>query len=116
MANPNLFKVAMAVMSATISLSAQAIPAWANDYWFNVVNRSSTPVREIWVSEDGEDWQYFDLNGSSIPPNGSMQLVWDESTNNSDCVWWIQATYSDGSESEAAQFDFCNNPDLVLTD
>lgn len=116
MANPNLFKIAVAVMSATISLSAQAIPAWANDYWFKVTNNSSTPVREVWVSEDGENWREFDLDGSSIPPRGSMTLVWDESTNNSGCYWWIQAVYSDGEESEAAQFDFCDNPTLELTD
>jgi hypothetical protein len=116
MANPNFFKVAMAVMGATISLGVQTLPGWANDYWFTVINRSSTPVREVWVSEDGEDWQYFDLNGSSIPSNGSMQLVWDESTYDSGCVWWIQAVYSTGEESEAAQFDFCENPELILTD
>ncbi len=116
MANLNLLKVAMAVMSATISLSTQAIPAWANDYWFTVTNSSSTPVREVWVSEDGENWREFDLNGSSIPPSGSMTLIWDESTNYSGCTWWIQAVYSDGDESEAAQFNFCNNPDLVLSD
>ena len=110
----SIFKVAIAVISTTVSLSLQAIPAWANDYWFTVTNNSSTPVREIWVSENGEDWQYFDLNGSSIPPSGSMKLVWDESTNDDACVWWIQAVYSDGEESQAAQFDFCSNPDLVL--
>ena len=116
MANSRLLKATAAVMSTAMSLGIQALPSWANDYQFTVTNRSSTPIREVWVSEDGEEWQYFDLNGSSIPPNGSMTLVWDESTNDSDCTWWIQAVYSSGEESEAAQFDFCENPDLVLTD
>ncbi len=108
-------KKVFSLSSATMSLLAtQMLPALANDYTFTVTNNSSAPIREVLVSEDGENWGYFDLGGTSIPPRGTVELEWDESTNSAGCDWWLQVVFSDGEESNAAEFDFCDNPKIVV--
>ncbi len=88
----------------------------AGEYTFEITNQTTAPITEVWASEDGETWSTFDLGKTSIPPKGSTTLVWDESTYDSGCVWWLQVVFKDGSESEALQFDFCENPDIVITE
>lgn len=109
-----MFKTKVLIQAAITLAASLALPAIASEYTFTITNNSSQAIREVWVSEDGEDWGYFDLDGTSIPAKGSLELEWDESTNSAGCFWWIQVEFSDGSESQATQFDFCDNPDLVL--
>jgi hypothetical protein len=35
-------------------------------------------------------------------------MAWDKSTNDESCEQQVKARYKDGSESEAKQFDFCD--------
>jgi hypothetical protein len=40
-------------------------------------------------------------------------MQWDDSTDESSCEWSFMATFADGSESEAVDFDFCED-ELVI--
>lgn len=96
--------LAACVLMATASV--------ASAYDFVVVNSTSSRITAIQASEDGKAWGGFDLKGG-IPANGKMQLVWSPALDDSGCEWLVKATYADGSESEPATFDFCEE-DLEL--
>jgi hypothetical protein len=79
-----------------------------SQWYFWVKNNSSSSIEQIFVSEDGNNWGYFELD-SAITPNQKIKLIWDQSTNNEDCNQYIKAVFSDGSESTPAQFNFCED-------
>ena len=85
----------------------------AEEYTFEVENGTSVPIVQVLVSEDGEDWGYFSMDGN-VAAGDTGTLTWGEHTNNETCVQWIQVGFEDGTTSEASQFDFCNNPSLVV--
>ena len=80
--------------------------ASADEYSFVVSNASSGTIKKLLVSEDGVTWRPFNI-GNGIASGAKGTLVWDESTNDSGCEWSVKAVYADGSESEPADFDFC---------
>jgi len=88
---------------ASFSSSAMAEPG---EYSFKVENKSNLTVKTVLVSEDGKKFIHFDC-GEGIKPGKTMKLVWDKSTDSQECKQWMKALYSDGSESEPAKFDFC---------
>lgn len=85
-----------------------ATAAQAAEYSFTATNTSDSPITKVFVSENKTDWGYFDV-GAGIAPGATSNLVWDQSTNGQACTQWVKATFADGSESEPAQFDFCEN-------
>jgi hypothetical protein len=104
--NSNFAKVvmlatALLMMSFTVS-SANTNP----DYKFKVHNNAKLTIKKIQVSEDGKKWGYFDI-GSGIAAGATDELVWDKSTDEGNCEWYFKAVWSDGEESDAAKFDFC---------
>jgi len=84
----------------------------AESYTFSLTNTTEDKMVKLLVSEDGKQWSYFNI-GDGIAPGESAQLEWDESTNNQGCEQKVKAVYDDGSESEVAEFDFCEE-DLEL--
>lgn len=82
--------------------------AHAGDYSFTATNTTNSPITKVFVSENKKTWGYFDI-GSGIKPGSTANLVWDQSTNSESCSQWVKAVYADGSESEPAKFDFCEN-------
>lgn len=76
------------------------------DYKFKVHNNSGQAIKKILVSEDGEEFGFFNI-GSGIKAGSTVTLVWDESTNGESCSQYFKAVFADGSESEAEEFDFC---------
>jgi hypothetical protein len=80
----------------------------ADEYTFEVTNKSRIAIKKILVSEDGKEYGYFDI-GERIKPGQTVELVWDASTNNEACEQYVKAVYADGSESEPAMFDFCES-------
>jgi myo-inositol-hexaphosphate 3-phosphohydrolase len=90
------------VLAAIILLS---VPAFA-DYSFKVTNNTNTKIAKILVSQDGEEFGQFNI-GAGIPAGKTVTLVWDESTNGEDCEQYFKAVFANGEESEAQQFDFC---------
>ena len=105
-----LLVCALFMMSFALNY-ASAHKASTVDYSFKVHNGTRCYIDELLVSE-GKTWGSFDL-GKGVAPGQTMTLVWDKSTDNSKCEWWIKAKYADGSESKAAKFDFCEK-DLIL--
>ena len=81
-------------------------------FTFTVTNNTELAIAELWGSPDNEEWFIFDLADDGIPAGETVTIQWAEFTNESPCEWWIQAVYEDESETESAQFDFCENPDL----
>lgn len=102
--------VVRTVLAATILLASVTVSA--DEYSFKVINGTRSTIKKLLVSEDGETYGYFDI-GSGIKARQTVELVWDSSTNSESCEQYVKAVFADGSESEAAMFDFCEE-DLVL--
>jgi hypothetical protein len=110
-------KTALLAFAALIMVSfaiSYAHPAKAKpmDYRYKVHNLSSSRITQLMASDDGKKYLPFDI-GAGIKPGETMELVWDKSTDNGACEWWVKAAFADGGVSPAAQFDFCEE-DLVL--
>jgi hypothetical protein len=86
--------------------------ASADEYKFKVHNNTDTAIKKILVSEDGDEYGFFDI-GKGIKPGQTLELVWDQSTNGESCEQYFKAVFSDGEESEPAKFDFCEE-DVTL--
>ena len=97
------------ILAAALTLMAGS--AWA-EYSFSVQNNTSSKITGIEASEDGSSWGAFDIGGG-IAAGSSMDLTWDQSTDDSNCEWHFRATFADGSTSEEVPFDFCEEG-LVL--
>ena len=85
-------------------------------YTFKVHNRTGTRITKLLASDDGESYGFFDV-GKGIAPGQTVSLVWNQSTEESDCEWLFKAVYADGSESEPVAVDFCEDDlELEFTD
>ncbi|MGZ5451837.1 MAG: hypothetical protein ACXW5U_28660 [Thermoanaerobaculia bacterium] len=93
---------------ALVVVSFAAVSLTADEYSFEVTNKTRTTIKKILVSEDGEEYGYFNI-GAGIKPGQTVELVWDSSTNGESCEQYVKAVYADGSESEPATFDFCES-------
>lgn len=82
------------------------------DYKFQVTNNTDAKITKILVSEDGEQYGYFNI-GNGIPAGKTVTLVWDDSTNGESCHQYFKAVFANGDESEPQQFDFCEE-DVAL--
>lgn len=100
----------MAAMIGLVGITFAA--ASVMDYKFKVKNSTDAKINKLLASPDGKKWGQFDI-GSGIKSGGTMELVWDKSTDKSNCEWFFKAVFADGSESEVEEFDFCEK-DLVL--
>lgn len=78
----------------------------AEEYKFKVHNNTNMKIAKILVSEDGEEYGFFDI-GAGIAPGKTATLVWDQSTNGEDCEQYFKAVFANGEESEPQKFDFC---------
>ncbi|TDK36732.1 hypothetical protein E2F50_07360 [Rhizobium deserti] len=92
------FSIAMSGLTAT--------SVYAAEFSFTATNSTKSAITKVLVSENKKEWGYFDI-GSGIKPGATVDLVWDKSTNNESCGQWVKAAFADGSESEPAKFDFC---------
>ena len=98
--------LAVVLMSGTLSF------AKSFEYKFKVHNNTKQAIKKIQVSENGKNWGYFDI-GDGIAAGATQELVWDKSTDNSNCEWYFRAQFADGDWSDAVKFDFCEKG-LVL--
>ena len=86
--------------------------AVAAAFSFKVENTTKDTIKKLLASEDGKTYGFFDI-GKGIKPGETVTLEWDKSTDNGKCKQWFKAVFEDGEESEAVQFDFCED-DLTL--
>lgn len=98
------------IIAAAVAL--MSVPAFAEDYSFKVTNNTDTKIVKILVSEDGEEYGYFDI-GSGINPGKTVTLVWHSSTDGESCEQYFKAVFANKEESEPQQFDFCEE-DVAL--
>ena len=86
--------------------------AQAESYTFKVTNTTIEKMVKLQVSEDGKTWLPFDI-GKGIGAGKSATMQWSEETNDQSCEQKVKAAYEDGTESEVAEFNFCE-ADLEL--
>lgn len=111
----NNFKKVIVLSFAFVLLAFNtSFAANLSEYKFKVTNNTDAKIVKLLASEDGEKYGFFDI-GAGIGIGKSMELVWDKSTDDSSCEWYFKAVFADGSESEAKDFDFCEeNLELVF--
>ena len=107
-----LVGVIVAVALALIPLRGMATEEEDAEYSFKLHNTTKDKITKLLASEDGNEWGNFDI-GKGIKPGETVTLKWDKKTNDSDCNWLFKAVFADGEESEAKEFDFCEE-DLEL--
>src|SRR5205085_6492849 len=95
-----------------VSVPFRSVSDEDEEYSFKLHNTTKDKITKLLASEDGKEWGNFDI-GKGIPAGESITLKWDKKTNESGCNWWFKAGFADGRESEAKQFDFCEE-DLEL--
>lgn len=103
-----LFKKAILSIAFIILSFTAANAQSSEEFSFKVTNNTSSTIKKLLVAEAGKKYGYFDI-GAGIAPGKTVTLVWDKSTNNENCVQYFKAVYADGSESEPAKFDFCED-------
>ena len=105
--------VVVALAMTLVSIPLRAVSAEEEEgYSFKVHNTTKDKITKLLASEDGKEWGTFDI-GKGIPSGETVTLKWDKKTDESGCKWLFKAQFSDGSESEAKEFDFCEE-DLEL--
>ena len=101
----------IAIGLTLVSIPLRSLSA-EEEYSFKLHNTTKDKITKLMASEDGKEWGSFDI-GKGIAAGETATLKWDKKTNESGCKWLFKATFSDGSESEAKEFDFCEE-DLEL--
>ncbi len=99
----------LALLAFVLSIAPLHFAKADDDYSFKVTNTTKDKISKLLASEDGKDYGSFDVGRSGIAPGETITLKWDKSTNKSNCEWYIKAVFADGSETEAKQFDFCED-------
>jgi hypothetical protein len=94
-----------AIAAAVVLMTA---PAFAKEYSFKVTNNTKSKITKILVSEDDDEYGFFDI-GAGINPGKTVTLVWDSSTNGESCEQYFKAVFANKEESEAQKFDFCED-------
>lgn len=101
--------VALLVSTLFVGVGTRAVRA---DYRFKVHNNTSHKILHLLASEHGEEPGEFNI-GNGIPAGATVTLVWDKSTDESNCEWAFTAVYDDDTYSEPVIIDFCED-DLEL--
>lgn len=78
----------------------------SGDYKFNLTNNTGKAIVTVVAAENDQNVGEFTLDGP-IKPGDTATLVWDKSTDNTDCNWAITVGFEDGSVAEPAMVDFC---------
>lgn len=102
----------LALAAAALAFSPAVNAAESDDGQFTVKNTTKTKIVKLLASEDGKNYGNFDL-GDGIAPGKTVTLNWGKNTKDTGCNWFLKAVFSDGEESEAKKFDFCED-DLEL--
>ncbi|MEI6708006.1 MAG: hypothetical protein WCK96_12830 [Methylococcales bacterium] len=94
------------IAAGLLVVSAMSAQAAESGYSFVAHNTTKVAIKQMLVSEDGKKWANFDI-GKGIEAGESVTLVWDSSTDNSGCKWFVKAVFADKEEGEPVKFDFC---------
>lgn len=102
------------------SLPIVATVAYAEtspQYQFTVINRTDSPITELYVDDSDEtEWGDSLLGNDPIPPDDSADFAWaDEDWEDGDpCLYDVFTRSEDGTEGFARAIDFCVEEGEVL--
>ena len=105
-------KSALSIAVAVVAMAVASLNAADAGYSFKVTNTTKETITKLLASTDGKNYGNFDI-GKGVQPGETITLVWDKSTDKTDCEWFFKAVFEDGEESEEEAFDFCEE-DLEL--
>ncbi len=99
-------------LSAALTLCA-AVPAFAGDQDFTLVNGTGYPIREVYLSPPSAKNWGNDVMGSDVLKAGSSVPI--KFTKTSECFWDMKVVYDDdGTSSEWSKFDLCHIDKITL--
>jgi hypothetical protein len=98
--------VSLALLVFPFSNSVQASSS------FDVQNNTSSKITAIYISHGDKTWN-FDI-GSGLPSGKTITLEWADWTDELPCELEIMADFADDSESEEAEFDFCEEGTVIV--
>lgn len=84
------------------------------EFTFSITNNNSTEIKELFITNTGENWELFELGGQTIKPEEKVVLLWTKNTKELGCEWQIKATFNEAKESEPLTFNICEQPDLIF--
>jgi hypothetical protein len=113
MKNCRKLAAVVALLFTLVSIPVRNARGEEPGYHFKVHNTTEDKITKLLASEDGKKYSSFDVGKKGIAPDETITLIWDEKTETSGCEWFIKAVFSDGSETPAKKFDFCED-DLEL--
>jgi hypothetical protein len=95
----------IALGAVTVALSASLLYAASQEkISFRVHNKSNLKIVKLLVSEDGENYGHFNIS-AGIKAGATVKLAWNTDTEGETCEQYVKAVFSDGRESEPAQFN-----------
>ena len=101
----HLSRIALGVV--TIALSVSPLYAASQEkISFRVHNKSNLKIVKLLVSQDGVEYGHFNI-GAGIKAGATILLAWEAGTEDETCEQYVKAVFSEGSESEPTQFNFC---------
>ena len=89
-------------------------PAWAQakNPSFNLVNHTSQPIRELYVTPGGDDkWGANRLTSGPIAPGASFAV---RRRIDGNCVFDVRVIYADGTREERRTVDTCKIEDVAF--
>ena len=94
-------------------LALAALPAWAQDNpSFNVVNRTSVPMREAFASPAGiANWGRNRLAAVAVPPGGNAPIRLPADGN---CIYDVRVVYANGQSDERRGVNTCSVDNLIF--
>ena len=92
-------------LAATVSLSVPTLAQSGHDPSFNLVNRGSVPIREVFVTPAGDaNWGKNRLRGKPIAPGGTFEV---RRRADGTCVFDILVVFADRSREERRGLNTC---------
>jgi hypothetical protein len=99
---PHVLPLALA---GILPLASLALAAGTNDPSFNLVNRGSSPVHELYVTPSGDpNWGRNRLQGADVPPGGSFAV---HRRPGSSCFLDIRVVFADRRSEERRKLNTC---------
>ena len=105
--------VAVALSLPVVSLTAHNSLADQRD--FTVINKTSSPIRHLYVSYTGEDKWGEDILGKDLLAVGESTLIYFTGDDKV-CSYDIKAVFEDGEEAEDYKVNLCETETYSFTE
>ncbi len=103
----------IAAFLVALTLALALVPAFAEQWYFYVENKTDSKMTGLYASEDGQTWGRFDL-GSGVAPGQRVKMIWSKATNDQSCNQYLKATFADGTSIKSEKTDFCTDLDDAI--